>query len=254
MNKHTLSLLVGAGLGVGIADPFSPVRWCAARQHPRRDPEGHPNGGGGNGGDGGGAAGGTGTGGGEPNGGGQKNEPGKSGGGSAPDPAQDWAKLFEGLTPAQVKEKLDNSRKWEDRSKENFPKAQKYDELVQALTGDGGGDQEPDPAKLASDLSASQKVTRETKVENAVLRTAGAHGPALVDSRSFMAKVKDFDPAAADFEQQIKAAIDTHQKDNPDAGGYGAQIDPYLRHPGSLKTSTRELGSSEADRRFGPKT
>lgn len=39
----------------------------------------------------------------------------------AVEPAQDagWAEAFEGLTPAEVKEALENSRKWESRSKAN---------------------------------------------------------------------------------------------------------------------------------------
>lgn len=39
----------------------------------------------------------------------------------AAEPAQDagWAEAFEGLTPAEVKEALENSRKWESRSKAN---------------------------------------------------------------------------------------------------------------------------------------
>lgn len=39
----------------------------------------------------------------------------------AAEPAQDagWAEAFEGLTPAEVKESLENSRKWESRSKAN---------------------------------------------------------------------------------------------------------------------------------------
>lgn len=37
-----------------------------------------------------------------------------------PAPAQDeWSEIFAGLTPSEVKEALDNSRKWESRSKEN---------------------------------------------------------------------------------------------------------------------------------------
>lgn len=36
-------------------------------------------------------------------------------------PAQDasWTEIFDGMTPAEVKEALDNSRKWESRSKDN---------------------------------------------------------------------------------------------------------------------------------------
>lgn len=41
-----LAFLIGAGINVGIVDPFTPQRMTAARLHPRRDPEEHPQGGG----------------------------------------------------------------------------------------------------------------------------------------------------------------------------------------------------------------
>lgn len=232
MMRNSLPLIVGAGLGVGLfADPFGPRGTCAARRHPRRDDNGHPNSGG------------------DP-------RP-DDGGDPAADPkptesGDDWAALFEGLTPAQVKEKLDNSRKWEGRAKENRTKLQQFDGIAKILAGDT--DTPPDPQKLATDLAASQQATRETQIENAVLRTAGAQGAALVDSRSFMAKVTAFDPSAADFGTQIKDAIDAHIAQSPAPTGGGAQPDPYLRHPSSNTTSSRDLGSAEADRRFGTQT
>ena len=39
-----LAFLIGAGLNVGIVDPFATRRMSAARLHPRRDDEGHDNG------------------------------------------------------------------------------------------------------------------------------------------------------------------------------------------------------------------
>ena len=65
----------------------------------------------------------------------------------AAEPAQDagWAEAFEGLTPAEVKEALDNSRKWESRSKAN--KAA-LDELT-----------------AKHELTAAEKVELATKLE-----------------------------------------------------------------------------------------
>ena len=39
-----LAFLIGAGIGIGIVDPFAPRRMSAARLHPRRDDDGHDNG------------------------------------------------------------------------------------------------------------------------------------------------------------------------------------------------------------------
>jgi len=45
-------------------------------------------------------------------------------------PAQaTWDELFKGEDPAKVREALENSRKWEQRAKENFEKAKKFDEV-----------------------------------------------------------------------------------------------------------------------------
>ena len=52
---------------------------------------------------------------------------------SDPEPARAtdtaWDELFKGEDPAKVREALENSRKWESRAKENFEKAQKFDQL-----------------------------------------------------------------------------------------------------------------------------
>ncbi|WP_155289250.1 hypothetical protein [Rhodococcoides fascians] len=219
-----------------LTDPFARVSMRPLRMHPRRDPEGHPEGGSGG-----------------------NNQPNDQGG-NEPDPMAEWVSTFEGLTPAEVKAKLDNARKWEDRSKANHPKAEKYDALLKALNGEGG-ETPPDPQKLAGDLTAAQREARETKVENAVLRLASkndASGDRLIDSRSFMTEISKLDPAADDFAATVTAAIKAAVENNPafsvaapQGSGSGGSGDQFLRHPSNLKTSGTALGDAEADRRFG---
>lgn len=135
-----------------------------------------------------------------------------------PDPAQgmdDWATTFEGLTPAEVKTALDNSRKWETRSKENRPKAEKYDALLASLNG---GTEPPDPAALATELTTAQQETRMTKAENAVLRVAGAqsvNADKLTDSIKFMDELRELDPNQGDFKAQVEAAVTKAAKEDP---------------------------------------
>lgn len=159
-------------------------------------------------------------------------------------PAQDdWAKTFEGKTPAEVLDALNNSRRWETRAKENHPKALKYDEILAGLTGTGG-DTPPDPAKLATDLTASQREVRETKVENAILLlapTKGANPGSLIDSRSFMDKIKslNLDPAASDFAEKLTAEIDTVAASHPlTAIPRGPLPNPQQGNPGHQKTES----------------
>lgn len=61
---------------------------------------------------------------------------------------------------------------------------------------------------------------KQTKIELAVYRTAskkdvGGDPEALLDSRSFLAKVQALDPAAKDFNDKVSQAIKDAIKDNP---------------------------------------
>jgi len=103
----------------------------------------------------------------------------------------------------------------------------KRDKALAVALGLAPEDGPPDPAKLAEELKAAQdKATaeisqrdaaiRQSQVELAILRTAGRHGgngDALLDSRSFMAKVNGLDPSAEDFAEllgdAIKAAVES---------------------------------------------
>lgn len=79
-------------------------------------------------------------------------------------------------------------------------------------------DTDPDPAKLADDLTKVQAEARAGKVENAVLRAASAAGvnaDALTDSRSFMSTVEALDPADENFTTKLGEAITAATDANP---------------------------------------
>ncbi len=80
------------------------------------------------------------------------------------------------------------------------------------------GEEPADPDKLAADLTTAQDQQRQTAVELAVYKTASKHDgdpDALLDSRTFLAKVKDLDPSADDFQTKVGEAITSALADNP---------------------------------------
>ena len=252
-----------AGFGFGVTDPFTSVSTRALCRHPRRDDAGHggngggTGGGGGNGGDGGNGNGGTGGTGNSGAGG-----TGAGGGSGAGGNGAGGDKAFTPITTQEDFDKALGERLGRERDKysdydTHKDKSAKYDDLVKSITG-GDGDGDGDPVKLAETASNS---ARETKVENAVLRRApklDAVADKLVDSRDFWNSVKDFDPAATDFNDKLDAVIkkavenDSSFKAGSAGSGSGGGDDPYLRsRGGSLNTSSRDQGAAEADRRFG---
>jgi hypothetical protein len=79
-------------------------------------------------------------------------------------------------------------------------------------------DQPVDPEKLTQDLTTARDAQRQAVVELAVYKaagTAGADPDALLDSRSFAAKISALDPTADDFTTQIAEAITSAVADNP---------------------------------------
>jgi hypothetical protein len=83
----------------------------------------------------------------------------------------------------------------------------------------------PTAEQLTEKLTAAQAAAaaerdraRAAAVELAVLRSASrqqANGDALLDSRTFASQLTGLDPAAADFAQQVDAAITTAVEANP---------------------------------------
>lgn len=91
--------------------------------------------------------------------------------------------------------------------------------------------------KLRNENGSKDGDLNQTKVELAVYRIASKAGgdpDALLDSRTFLAEVKDLDPSAKDFSDKVTAAIKTAVKDNP-----------------KLKASRVGAGSSSADHGSG---
>lgn len=80
-------------------------------------------------------------------------------------------------------------------------------------------DDEPaDPAELTKQIEAERNAARAAQVELAVFRVAGKHqadADALLDSRSFLNRVKGLDPTADDFASQVEDAIKTVVETNP---------------------------------------
>lgn len=80
------------------------------------------------------------------------------------------------------------------------------------------GDETPDPEALAKDLASARETAKETSIKLAVYQAAAANKAnpdALLDSASFLAKVRTLDPNGADFATQVTAAITAAVNANP---------------------------------------
>jgi hypothetical protein len=134
---------------------------------------------------------------------------------SATDPLAEIARL-----QAEVDTWKGHSRTWETRAKTNGEAAQAaavreatLAKVAEALGLDAGN--KSDPEAIAKQLAATQAEARARSVELAVLRAAqaaGADGDALLDSRGFLKKVADVDPADGDA---VKAAVAAAVAANP---------------------------------------
>lgn len=79
------------------------------------------------------------------------------------EPAQatpSWDELFKDQDPVKVKEALENSRKWEQRAKENFEKAQQFDALQESA--------KTEDQKVAERIKAAED--RAAQAESMALR------------------------------------------------------------------------------------
>ncbi|TQJ60487.1 hypothetical protein FBY30_2755 [Arthrobacter sp. SLBN-83] len=89
------------------------------------------------------------------------------------------------------------------------------DAIQKALNPEAKDGEKPDADALTRSLTEQQAEARQAKTELAVYKAAntlGADADALLDSRSFLAKLGDIDPTkTADIEKAIKDAV----KDNP---------------------------------------
>jgi len=108
----------------------------------------------------------------------------------------------------------------------------------------------PKPEELTAQVQAAQAAARESAVQLAVYRTASTHQGdpnALLDSRAFLAKVTDLDPAAADFQAQVDAAVKAAVADNPKLKAAPVATASSVDHAGGTGDSTRRTPKSLTD-------
>lgn len=91
-----------------------------------------------------------------------------------------------------------------------------------------------DPAALTAAAQEATTKAREAQVELAVYKAAGiaetkADPAALLDSRAFLASVRDLDPSAADFQTKVNAAIKAAVEANPKLAAQEAAPTPPRR-------------------------
>lgn len=83
-------------------------------------------------------------------------------------PTASWDDLFKGEDPAKVRQALEDSRKWETRSKENAEKAKQYDALEQASKS------ELEKAQDAAAKAAQRATASDSRAVKAEIRSLAA--------------------------------------------------------------------------------
>lgn len=122
--------------------------------------------------------------------------------------------------PDWAQKQIRDLRKEAAGSRTKATKAQQdaFREAARAVGFEIPDDGTVEPEKLTADLEAQKVEARTAKVELAVYRNAIKHSAdadALLDSRAFLAKVTDLDPADAEFNTKVEAAIKAALTDNP---------------------------------------
>lgn len=143
--------------------------------------------------------------------------------------ATDWATLFEGMTPQEVKKQLGFARKWENSSKKNF------EELEALKAKSKQQDGEPTSDDLRQELT-SEREKREAAEERAALLAykstvdsaaakVGADADALRDSGSFQDAVTEL--LGDDFDDDdLEAAVTKVAKEYAKKPRFAKQTGP----------------------------
>ncbi|MGI5418661.1 hypothetical protein [Actinomadura luteofluorescens] len=170
--------------------------------------------------------------------------------------SDDWATMFEGLTPAEVKRKLDNSRKWEDRAKKNHQDLQA--ERAKAQPAEGEEDWKTRAEESDARAEAAEARAVELAYKDAVRDAAsevGADAAALLDSESFRDAVAeelddDFD------DDDLKAAVAKHAAafaKKPRFAAHragGASGGDFTGSPGAAASIDQQIADAEKRRDF----
>lgn len=153
--------------------------------------------------------------------------------------------------PAAAKAEIERLRKENGATRTNA-KAQAAEEARTAMAQEIGkalglvkGDEVADPVKLTEQLTTAGAETRQAKVELAVFRAAqatDADPSALLDSRTFLAKLADVDPSDM---AAVTAAITEAVAANPRLGK-PETVAPGMRpNPAQGRSASAPLGLGE---------
>jgi len=175
-----------------------------------------------------------------------------------PATGDDWGSLFEGMSPAEVRRALDNSRKWETRAKSNKAK---LDELqATSLPAEGEEDwkakYEAEQARASEAESRAVELTYETTVTR-IAAQVGADAEALLDSQKFRdAVAKELDEDGFD-DDELKAAVLAKAKEfvkKPRFAaartGGGASGGDFTGSPGAAASIDQQIADAEKRRDF----
>lgn len=109
------------------------------------------------------------------------------------------------------------------------------------------GDAAPTAEQLATEIASAKTGERTALVELAVFKAAGPAGAnpvSLLDSRSFLAKVADLDPAKGDFDKKVAAAITEAVKDHPELKAALAAARNGVDHSGGTGEGVKRVPKS----------
>lgn len=129
------------------------------------------------------------------------------------DPAPEPQKVEE--LPAWAQKIISDARKEAGDARTDRAAAKTLEAIQKTLNPDAAKGDKPTPEALTKALTDRETEARQAKTELAVYKAASKHGAdadALLDSRGFLAKLKDIDPSDA---KAIDKAIKDAVTDNP---------------------------------------
>ena len=140
-----------------------------------------------------------------------------------PEKFQKLVENIRGDVEAEKAKRIAAEKAFEQKAAEQ--QAELVKKFAAAFGLDTGEEKPPTPEELTQKLTEEQARTKEfedaarqTQVELAVYKSAGAHGgdpDALLDSRGFAQAIAKLDPSAPDFAASVEQAVKTAVEANP---------------------------------------
>jgi hypothetical protein len=139
----------------------------------------------------------------------------------APETAGKTPNFTGDFDPEKAARALENARNGEKTEKQKRQAAETAVKEMQAKLAELLGlekDEKPDVEAVARELSVAKEEKKRYMIELAAYKAsakAGVNADALLDSRSFLSKVADLDPASETFETDIAKAVSAAVEANP---------------------------------------